>query len=106
MFKHYYHDHLTDGPLNHIASAVCAALVTDVISNPLWMIKVRLQTQSLRSNPYNGIFHAAKTIVKTEGVTALWAGCTAQFIGASHVAVQFPLYEILKKHLASKLVCC
>lgn len=32
-----------EGPLVHVASAVTAAIITDVFVNPLWMIKTRLQ---------------------------------------------------------------
>ncbi len=32
-----------EGPLVHIASAVNAAIITDIFVNPLWMIKTRLQ---------------------------------------------------------------
>lgn len=63
------------------------------------MIKTRLQTQGLREREYFGVFHAAKTIVQKEGFFQLWAGVTPQLLGAIHVAIQFPLYEKLKKSM-------
>jgi len=79
---------------------VSAAVVTDVITNPLWMIKTRLQTQGiLGEHNYRGIVHAARTIVEKEGLFALWAGVTPQLLGTVHVAIQFPLYEKLKIYL-------
>lgn len=80
----------------HLTAAVGSAIITDFITNPLWMIKTRLQTQNLRAVQYDGIIHMTKNIIKNEGVFALWAGVTPQLLGVVHVAVQFPLYERLK----------
>lgn len=83
----------------HVISAATAAAVTDVAVNPAWLIKTRLQTQMYRSSPqqYSGILDAAKTIVRTEGVWALWRGLSAQLLGIGHVIIQFPMYEQLRK---------
>ncbi len=51
---------------------------------------------------YRGTLHAFQTIVKEEGVTALFKGLTPQLFGLGHVAVQFPMYEYLKKKIAVK----
>ena len=68
------------------------------------MVKTRLQTQGLRQQApqYRGAFHAFQTIIRTEGVGTLWAGVTAQLLGCVHVAIQFPMYEYLKKRLQAQ----
>jgi solute carrier family 25 folate transporter 32 len=51
---------------------------------------------------YKSTLHALRTIVREEGVLALFKGLTPQIIGVTHVAIQFPLYEYLKKKIAER----
>ena len=46
---------------------------------------------------YRHTFDAAWTIYETEGLRAFYRGLLPSLIGITHVAVQFPLYEWLKK---------
>jgi hypothetical protein len=48
---------------------------------------------------YRGIAHAVSSIVRTEGVRALYKGLLVSWLGATHSAIQFPLYEHLKARL-------
>jgi len=91
----------------HMVTAMSAGAITDVCVNPLWVIKTRLQTQRMRnpSEPlkYTSIASAFRIIVKEEGSKALFKGLVPQFFfGLIHVAIQFPLYEYLKKSIAEK----
>jgi solute carrier family 25 (mitochondrial folate transporter), member 32 len=91
-----------DGPVLHVAAAVGAGLVTDVAVNPVWMIKLRLQTKAVANHPsrdYRNSADAFRKIVRDEGVRALYKGLVPQFFGLAHVAVQFPLYEQMKFRL-------
>jgi len=68
--------------------------------------RVEMQTQRMTSSQdntvkYKSTLHAFKTIVKEEGFFALFKGLTPQIIGIVHVAIQFPLYEYLKKKIAT-----
>ena len=49
---------------------------------------------------YYSTFQTMRIIVQQEGVRGLYKGLTASFLGLSHVAVQFPLYEALKEAMA------
>ena len=77
----------------------------DFITNPLWVVRTRLQSQSMHRLAerggggvrYRGMWDTACTIVRAEGVPALYKGLVASWLGATHVAVQFPLYEYLKR---------
>jgi len=92
-----------DGPSAHVLSATTASLITDVAVSPLWMVKTRLQTQCTTGvRKYLNTSHAFKTIVQQEGPRALYQGLTAQILGVSQYAIQFPLYEKLKYWLASR----
>lgn len=89
-------------PLVHMGAAVCGGLITDVATNPLWVARTRLVSQHLhvkyRGAPvqYTGTVQCMRLIVRQEGWRGLYKGLTASFLGLSHVAVQFPLYEYLK----------
>jgi len=98
-----------DGPKTQVMAAAGACVTTDLLVTPLWMIKTRLQTQRMNlasATPapvkYRSTWHAFRTILREEGFTALFKGLTPQLLGVVHAAVQFPLYEYLKKKLAER----
>eukprot|EP00871_Galdieria_phlegrea_P002217 jgi/Galph1/2997/GphlegSOOS_G1670.1 len=81
------------------SSAAIAWLVTSVLTNPLWVVKVRMQVQKYSSNQtrrYDGLFRSWKIIVKEEGVRGLYRGTSAAMLGALGAMVQFPIYEAIK----------
>ena len=48
------------------------------MTNPIWMIKTRLQLQTVQSGsnvvPYRGAIDALRRIVREEGFATLWKG--------------------------------
>lgn len=95
-----------DSPLTHLMAAMGAGVCTTVSTNPIWVVKTRLQTQSLQLNPghtrYNSVPHAVATIVRQEGVHAFFRGVLPSLLGVTHVCVQFPLYEQVKLYLRTR----
>jgi solute carrier family 25 folate transporter 32 len=89
-------------PLAHMGAAVLGGFITDVATNPLWVVRTRLVSQHLHvkysgeAPQYTGTFQTMRLVVAQEGFRGLYKGITASFLGLSHVAVQFPLYEALK----------
>ena len=85
----------------HVSAAITAGAIGDVITNPLWVTRTRIQTlifhndSALASNITT--IGMIRSIYKNEGIRAFYKGLGASFLGLSHVAVQFPLYEYLKK---------
>lgn len=99
----------TQSPLVHVAASVGAAVTVDTLTNPLWVVRTRLQTQALHQIVpqrgevfYRGTAHALRTIARQEGVGALFKGLTASYVGASHVAIQFPAYEYMQVKLRER----
>lgn len=61
---------IEEGPLGHVVAAGLAAIATDIATNPLWLVKTRLQTQVFSESSttkYRSTLHAFKTIIREEG---------------------------------------
>jgi solute carrier family 25 folate transporter 32 len=102
------------GPIEHFTASCMAGACMVALTNPLWLIKTRLQLQNSRLQeqlskpdkslsvkpPYRGLSHAAYTIVKEEGFLALYKGSIPALMLVSHGGIQFVSYEFLKSRFA------
>lgn len=64
------------------------------------MSQVSASSSSHDSRPpwhYNNTFDAFRKMYRTEGILSFYSGLTPALLGLTHVAVQFPAYEYLKK---------
>ncbi|KAK4234493.1 mitochondrial carrier domain-containing protein [Achaetomium macrosporum] len=101
-------------------SSIIAGASSTIVTNPIWVIKTRLMSQSTShdrtklslfpkgsntptSRPtlhqpwhYKSTWDAARKMYTTEGLLSFYSGLTPALLGLSHVAVQFPAYEFLK----------
>ncbi|KAJ2840883.1 hypothetical protein FBU31_000024 [Coemansia sp. 'formosensis'] len=86
------------GALVHVLSAMGAGGTTSLVTNPIWVLKSRFMTQSAFTEyRYNSMWHAVQVIRRTEGWRGFYKGLGSSLLGVTHVAVQFPLYEHLKR---------
>ncbi|KAG5241157.1 folate transporter [Salix suchowensis] len=86
-------------PSLHLASAAEAGALVCFCTNPIWLVKTRLQLQNPlhQTRPYSGLYDAVKTIMREEGWRALYKGIVPSLFLVSHGAVQFTAYEELRK---------
>ena len=104
--RRWAHDYPEVNPMwIHMGAAVTAGVVSDIICNPMFVVRTRLQTEALH-NVANGrpperlsMIQTAKALYAEGGPLIFWRGMTANLLGLSHVGVQFPVYEKLKHFL-------
>lgn len=92
------------GPSLHLLSAAEAGSIVAVITNPVWVVKTRLQLQAPGHGgckPYLGFSDAFKSILREEGMRGLYKGLGPGLILVSHGALQFMAYEEGRKLLVS-----
>lgn len=90
--------------LVHLGAAACAGITTATATNPIWMVKTKMQLQSsatASSLLYKNSFDCAVKIFQTEGIRGLYKGLTASFLGIGESSLQWVMYEKMKKDLAA-----
>lgn len=97
--KHRLADKAMPPAGTHCVSAIAAGAAADIICNPLFFVRTRLQTEAMHhAGPPLGIVQTVKGLYQEGGILIFWRGMSASLFGLSHVAVQFPIYEWLKRH--------
>jgi len=74
-----------------------ASAATAVITNPLWVMKVRMFTTH-PSDPtaYRGLWHGLVSTYRSEGMWGLWRGTSLALFGVSNGALLFMAYKKMK----------
>ena len=92
----------------HLSAATFAGIVTGTATNPIWVVKTRLQlTASERGNShlhsriqnrqaFGESWAMIKEIMRTEGVRGFYKGLSASYLGVTEGTIQWVLYERLK----------
>lgn len=85
-------------PLLRLTAGACAGIIGMSATYPLDMVRGRLTIQEGKGKgQYTGIWHATSTIVRQEGLLALWRGWLPSVIGVvPYVGLNFAVYETSK----------
>ncbi|KAF7114363.1 hypothetical protein CNMCM5793_008315 [Aspergillus hiratsukae] len=102
--REYFYETTDSWWLSRGYASITAGACSTIVTNPIWVIKTRLMSQSLKSNSegytapwqYSSTWDAARKMYRTEGIRSFYSGLTPALLGLTHVAIQFPLYEYLK----------
>ncbi|KAJ9540900.1 hypothetical protein OSB04_027406 [Centaurea solstitialis] len=99
--QRYMKNQEVTNPGIHLASAAEAGGLVALFTNPVWLVKTRLQLQTPQHHTrrYSGFGDALKTIWKDEGWMALYKGLVPSLFLVTHGAIQFTAYEELRKIL-------
>jgi solute carrier family 25 protein 33/36 len=92
-----------DAVVNHMQAAVAAGLATATATNPIWLIKTRLQLDDSQTGArgasnrrYKGSFDCVRQVLRQEGIRGLYQGLSASYLGTVETALHLVLYEQLK----------
>ncbi|KAJ2798722.1 Pyrimidine nucleotide transporter, mitochondrial [Coemansia guatemalensis] len=88
-----------ESPLIHLSAAAIAAVVTTTATSPIWMVKTRMQVSK---GKYHSSISCLRTIIEKEGLFGLYKGTSAAYLGASESAIQWVIYEQLKRALGTR----
>ncbi|KAJ5757320.1 uncharacterized protein N7511_006014 [Penicillium nucicola] len=94
-----------DSPLVHAQAAICAGLATSTATNPIWLIKTRLQLDktSTGGRRYRNSVDCIKQVLRNEGIAGLYRGMSASYLGSIETALHLVLYERLKTGFSQSL---
>lgn len=90
----------------NLMSSIVAGGSSTMVTNPIWVIKTRMMSQVSRRSTanvvrppwhYTSTFDAVRKMYMNEGILSFYSGLTPALLGLTHVAIQFPLYEFLRR---------
>ncbi|KAK1760482.1 mitochondrial carrier domain-containing protein [Echria macrotheca] len=81
-------------PADFFAASLAAGAATQVITNPIWVLKTRmLASDASAAGAYPSMWAGAATLFRTEGVGGFYRGLGVGMLAVSHGAVQFAVYD-------------
>lgn len=92
----------------HLLAAASAGLITGTATNPIWLVKTRLQLDKQNAGPggmgrqYRNAWDCVRTTIRTEGFRGLYRGLSASYLGVSESTLQWVLYEQAKASLSRR----
>ncbi len=100
--KDFISNNFNDGkesPWVHLLAAANAGIVTSTATNPIWLVKTRLQldkNNSLGVRKYKNSWDCIVSVCKNEGIRGLYKGLSASYLGATESTIQWVLYEQMR----------
>lgn len=88
----------------HMASAAAAGISSNTLTNPIWVLKSRVQLQAGATSPraYRGYGDAIVRIFREEGIPGFFRGLSASYWGVTEGAIQFVCYERIKRRMVAE----
>lgn len=99
----------TSSSLQDLLFGYLAGIVNVLLTTPLWVVNTRLKLQGAsfrtkaletsETKKYKGIIDGLQRISREEGLVSLWSGTGPSLFLAGNPAIQFMVYEAIKKFL-------
>ncbi|PQE06148.1 Histone-lysine N-methyltransferase ASH1L protein [Rutstroemia sp. NJR-2017a BBW] len=91
-------------------AAALAGITTSTVTNPIWLIKTRLQLDKsvaersgdVVKRRYKNSWDCIKQVVRGEGVRGLYKGMSASYLGVTESTLQWVLFEQGKSWMARR----
>lgn len=87
-----------DTPFVHIGSAVTAGMTACTATNPIWLVKTRLQLDQKKNNSLTAR-QCIQKIYSKDGLRGFYRGITASYVGVTETVIHFVIYESIKASL-------
>ncbi|KAN0068515.1 Mitochondrial carrier domain containing protein [Elaphomyces granulatus] len=106
--EYFHYTDVTETPMGiHLTAAAIAGIVTGTVTNPIWLVKTRLQldksnAESGKGRKYRNSWDCIKQTVRHEGIRGLYKGLSASYLGVTESTLQWVMYEQMKKLLARR----
>ncbi|KAI1141034.1 mitochondrial carrier [Hypoxylon sp. FL0543] len=96
-----------DNPAVHLAAAVTAGIMTGTATNPIWLVKTRLQLDrnnaerkgDVSARRYRNSWDCIRQVLRDEGPRGFFKGLSASYLGVTESTLQWMMYEELKLQL-------
>ncbi|KAI7809149.1 solute carrier family 25 member 36-A [Triplophysa rosa] len=84
----------------HMLSAGLAGFTAITATNPIWLIKTRLQLDA-RNRGEKGMsaFECVRRVYQSDGLRGFYRGMSASYAGISETVIHFVIYESIKRKL-------
>ncbi|KAL2161126.1 hypothetical protein VTH06DRAFT_8345 [Thermothelomyces fergusii] len=94
----------------HLSAAGLAGVVTSTATNPIWMVKTRLQLDKnlalesggVTKRRYKNSLDCIRQVLRDEGFRGLYKGMSASYLGVAESTMHWMLYEQIKQSLARR----
>ncbi|KAF9231462.1 mitochondrial carrier protein RIM2 [Melanogaster broomeanus] len=109
-------NHGQENSFVHLGAAAIAGVATGTATNPIWVVKTRLQlltserrhasslasvasnaTKAPVSRLFGGSYAMIRQIFREEGIRGFYKGLSASYLGVTEGTIQWVLYERLKR---------
>jgi solute carrier family 25 protein 33/36 len=103
-----YYDSKTTPWSIHLGAAAIAGIATGTATNPIWLVKTRLQLDKSNAESggtgrqYKNSWDCIKQTVRHEGIRGLYKGLSASYLGVTESSLQWVMYEQMKMFLARR----
>ncbi|MCJ8740320.1 hypothetical protein PDJAM_G00057530 [Pangasius djambal] len=84
----------------HMVSAGMAGFTAITATNPIWLIKTRLQLDARsRGERRMSALQCVRRVYQTDGLRGFYRGMSASYAGISETVIHFVIYESIKRRL-------
>uniref|UniRef100_F7D551 Solute carrier family 25 (pyrimidine nucleotide carrier), member 36 n=1 Tax=Xenopus tropicalis TaxID=8364 RepID=F7D551_XENTR len=99
------HVFAADSTQVHMISAGAAGFTAITATNPIWLIKTRLQLDARnRGERRMSAFECIRKVYKTDGLKGFYRGMSASYAGISETVIHFVIYESIKRKLLEQKI--